>query len=194
MNKGIVGIFGSAASLSLGLSAKAEALGQALTVNNVILSSGGSLGFPLEVIAAAKKSNAQLEVWGFPAARNKEEWIETTAGINISLFTKVVYVEKNSPFAGNLDGMRKYRNVRSTFACDAGIIFSGRIGTLNEFSNLYDMGKVIGVMTQTGGVADILEDLMRTLSKASKAVIIYDSSPEILVKKLLDEVQRRRVL
>ena len=28
---------------------------------------------------------------------------------------------------------------------------------MNEFTNLYDMGKVIGVLTGTGGIADELE-------------------------------------
>ena len=76
---------------------------------------------------------------------------------------------------------------------DAGIIISGRWGTMNEFTNLHDMGKVIGVLTGTGGVADDLSSLSKKIHKPSKAVVIFDSSPEQLVKRILEELKHRRV-
>ena len=60
---------------------------------------------------------------------------------------------------------KKYRNVSSTANCDAGIIISGRWGTMNEFTNLYDMGKVIGILTETSGVADEIKNLSKKINK-----------------------------
>lgn len=76
-------------------------------------------------------------------------------------------------------------------ACDAGIIISGRWGSMNEFTNLYDMGKVIGVLTGTGGIADELEYLMKKVTKKSKAVVIFDSSPDTLVEKIIKTLHKR---
>lgn len=61
--------------------------------------------------------------------------------------------------------MYNYHNVLTTAACDAGIIIAGRWGSMNEFTNLYDMGKVIGVLTGTGGIADELPQLLKKISK-----------------------------
>ena len=80
---------------------------------------------------------------------------------------------------------KKYRNVISTANCDAGIIISGRWGTMNEFTNLHDMGKVIGIFTSTGGIADDIFRLSKKIHKPSKAELIFDDSPKKLIGKII---------
>jgi hypothetical protein len=63
---------------------------------------------------------------------------------------------------------------------------------MNEFTNLYDMGKVIGVLTGTGGVADGLVTLEKNIHKPGKAVVIFDDTPGLLVDRILKEVKRRQ--
>src|SRR6185437_8568184 len=107
-----------------------------------------------------------------------------------SLYEKLFYIPSDYPFKNNHLVTRKYRNVSSTAICDAGIIISGRWGTLNEFTNLYDMGKLIGVLTSTGGIADELEDLNKKIYKPGKAKIIFNNDPEALVKKIIAELEQ----
>jgi len=83
---------------------------------------------------------------------------------------------------------REISNIRS---CDIVIIVGGRSGTLGEFSIAYDEGKLIGVLTGTGGIADFITEIEPVLKKNTGAKIIYESSPKKLIVHLLDEYQKR---
>ena len=77
----------------------------------------------------------------------------------------------------------------STANCDAGIIISGRWGTMNEFTNLFDMGKAIGVLTGTGGVADELPAFCKKITKHNRSKVIFNDEPEKLVELVIKELQ-----
>ena len=62
---------------------------------------------------------------------------------------------------------------------------------MNEFTNLYDMGKVIGVLTGTGGIAEELVTLNQKITKKSAAKVIFNSSPEQLVQEILNELSAK---
>jgi hypothetical protein len=68
------------------------------------------------------------------------------------------------------------------------LFIGGSIGSLNEFTIAYDEGKVIGCLTGTGGVADRVEELVRTFQKPTKALVLYDPDPERLVERCVSEV------
>lgn len=172
------------------MSQRARELGRALAKKDVILLTGACDGIPHQVVTVAYQAGLR-EILGFSPSRNLKEHEQETPGIDNTIFSRIEYVSPSFPF-NDIQARRKFRNVTTTATCDAGILVSGRIGTLNEFTNLYDMGKVIGVLTGLGGVADALEDLMQKISKPSKAVVVYNSSPEQLVKKVLAEVKKRR--
>lgn len=88
-----------------------------------------------------------------------EKTKELLPAADTTIFDRLIFIPKDYEFTKNKQVSLKYRNVTSTASCDAGIIISGRWGSLNEFTNLYDMGKIIGVLIGTGGVADELEEL-----------------------------------
>ena len=83
----------------------------------------------------------------------------------------------------------KGRNVVLVRSCDVVLFIAGSIGSLNEFTIAYDEGKVIGCLTGTGGVADEVERLVRTFQKQTKARIVYDDDPAMLIDRCLAEVQ-----
>jgi len=103
----------------------------------------------------------------------------------LSIYTKLIYVSRDLPFADNRRIRMKYRNVLSTAECDAGIIISGQWGSLNEFTNLVDMQKVVGVLTGTGGVADELPALAKKIVKEGQGTVIFNDDPRALVEELL---------
>lgn len=105
---------------------------------------------------------------------------------SLCIFPILLCLRTTFKFAGSIE------NVISTATVDAGIIVSGRWGTLNEFTNLHDMGKVIGVLNGTGGIADVLPDLYKKIHKPGKAKVFFSSSPEKLLSFILEDLVRRK--
>lgn len=182
-----IGVFGSAEGDIEKIIPKALKLGIALAQNRVIIITGATTGLPHEVAASAHRSGAEL--WGYSSEIDFESQKKHVP--KSSIYSKLVYIPKDYEFAQNVDVSRKYRNVSSTANCDAGIIISGRWGTLNEFTNLYDFGKVVGVLTGTGGMADELRRLSKKIHKPGKAKVFFSNSPERLIKQVLEELKKR---
>lgn len=168
---------------------KAKELAQELASRDVIILTGAGSGLP-ELVALEIWKNGK-EVWGFPPTINPEEQRQLYPGQNLKIYSRLFYIPKDYKFAKNVETSRKYRNVASTATCDAGIIIAGRWGTMNEFTNLYDMGKVIGVLTGSGGVADEIPNLVKKISKESKASVIFNNSPKELLKEVISELETR---
>ncbi len=57
---------------------------------------------------------------------------------------------------------REVVNIRSS---DIVAIVGGSSGTLGELAIAYDEGKLIGVLTGTGGISDMVEDILKTCNK-----------------------------
>lgn len=186
-----IGVFGSAVSDSAEVAAKARELGETLAGSDVILITGACSGLPYEVALAAYRKN-KAEIWGFSPASDYDGQVASTPRDDNTIYSRMVYTPTDFEFIGDISVARKYRNVLSTATCDGGIVIAGRWGSLNEFTNLYDMGKVIGVLTGTGGIADILPDLSRQISKPSAASVFFNSSPVELVSQVISEIRQRR--
>jgi hypothetical protein len=87
----------------------------------------------------------------------------------------------------------KGRNVIAVRSADIVILFSGGIGTLNEFTIAYDEGKVIGLLQGTGGVADLAQTLLDTLPvRSTGTVVIADPDPEQLVERCIARLREQR--
>ena len=185
-----IGVFGSSAGDLKSVLPKANTLGKTLAQQNVIVLTGAAQGLPYEIASAAFKHGA--DVWGYSQFIDAKIEKKILSELDFSIFKKIFYIPKDFEFASNRYVSKKYRNVTSTANCDAGIIISGRWGSMNEFTNLYDMEKVIGVLTGTGGVADELEDLKKKIDKPKNAVVIFNDNPEELVKQILIEIEKRK--
>lgn len=186
MKKYKIGIFGSAVSNEEKVKGKARELGKTLSKYDVLLITGACAGLPYEVVSEAVKNGAKVE--GFSPELNIDGQRNFTPTDDLTIYSKINYVPEAFKYSSIPDVCKKYRNVISTANCDAGIIISGRWGTMNEFTNLYDMGKVIGVLTDTGGIADELQELLKKITKKSKAVVIFDNSPKKLVKEVISKL------
>jgi len=186
-----IGVFGSnAEELSTNIISKAKQIGSELANYNLVVITGGSSGVPyLAAYEAAKKG---IEVWGYSPVVNIKDQRIFAPNDDISIYKRLIFIPKDFEFSSDPQVSKKYRNVISTANCDAGIIVSGRWGTLNEFTNLYDMGKIIGVLTGTRGVADELPKLSKKIAKKSKAKIIFSNSPKELVEKVIKELNLRK--
>jgi len=195
-----IGIFGSATDMTAEQTQRAMELGNVLGqyADQIILITGGCSGLPYAVASTAVKQG--VEVWGYSPMCSLELQKIKYPTDDISVYNKLFYVpEQYREFLLSPEGLdvttdqmlrAKFRNVRSVVNCHAGIILSGRWGTMNEFTNLYDMGKIIGVLTGTGGIANELPALTKKISKSTRAKVLFSHSADKLVKDIFVELKK----
>ncbi len=182
-----VGIFGSDGGGSIDTArAAAIAVGAALGKERVAIITGACSGLPY--VTASTAHAAGRPVWGFSPEFDLEAQRAWTPTDDLNIYERLIFVPKDFPCADSAAARKKYRNVISTASCDAGIIIAGRWGTLNEVTNLIDQGKVVGILTGTGGIADELEHLNSLFSKPGAGPLIFDASPERLVERVLQKI------
>lgn len=176
-----IGIAGSCTKLSDEIAEKSAEIGNQIARSNCVLLTGSGIGVSSEAAKAAKKADGL--VIGISPACSKKEHVETyqcsTDAFDVLVFSGFGY---------------KGRNVLFIRSCDAVIIVSGGLGTLNEFTIAYDEGKTIGVLTETGGVADAIKCIERLAIKnrGKDGLVLYDSDPSLLVKKVLAAVRKEQ--
>lgn len=151
---------------------KALRLGRAVARSGCILITGGCPGLPYAAVQGARAEGGL--VVGISPGLSRYEHVHKygspTEGFDLLIYT-----------GSGLMG-REVENIRSS---DIVVIVGGRSGTLGEFAIAYDEGKLIGVLTGTGGVADAVEQIVAVCSKPTGAVILYDDDPERLVERLI---------
>ncbi|HZS04764.1 MAG TPA: hypothetical protein VFD58_08010 [Blastocatellia bacterium] len=148
-------------------------LGRAIAESGCCLLTGACPGLPHEAVMGAKEVGGH--VIGISPAVSLKEHIETFAApyreYDVLIFTGL-----------GLMG-RELINIRS---CDIVVVVGGRSGTLGEFSIAYEEGKLIGVLTGTGGITAALPALETTLGKKTGAEVIYEANPQRLIDRLLE--------
>lgn len=171
-----IGVMGSAEAVTApALREKAKALGRAIANREAALFTGATTGLIYEIGKAASDAGA-LHV-GISPASDAREHVERYQ-LPLDACSVIIYT------GFGLKG----RNVVLVRSCDVALFVAGSIGSLNEFTIAFDEGKIIGCLTGTGGVADQVEELVRTFPKPTKARLLYDDDPERLVDRCLAEV------
>jgi uncharacterized protein (TIGR00725 family) len=168
-----VGVMGSAGEASEVLQSKADSLARAVAARDVILLTGATTGVVYEVGKRAQSAGA-FHV-GISPAGNQLEHVETyklpTDACDVLIYTGF--------------GL-KGRNVVLVRSCDVVLFIAGAMGSLNEFTIAHDEAKVIGCLTNTGGVADEVEYLLEKFSKPTGAQVFLHSEPEQLLAACLE--------
>lgn len=168
-----VGVMGGATGvISKEILAQAHELGRAVAKAGCILITGGCPGLPLAAACGAK------EYGGF------------VVGISPGLSLDEHVYKYGSPtefhdvliFTGSGLMGREVVNIRSS---DIVVIVGGRSGTLGELAISYDEGKLIGVLTGTGGISDMVEGILTACAKDTGSRVVYNADPVRLVAELL---------
>ncbi len=148
-------------------------LGRSIAQRGCCLLTGACPGLPHEAVLGAREVGGH--VIGISPASSLKEHVETFQSpyreYDVLIFTGL-----------GLMG-RELINIRSS---DIIVITGGRSGTLGEFAIAYEEGKLIGVLTETGGVTTALPTLESTLGKATGAEVFYDDAIERLLNRLLE--------
>lgn len=152
---------------------KAHELGRAFALRGCALVTGACPGLPLAAAGGAKREGGL--VIGVSPGLSLEEHLfkydSPTEWHDILIFT-----------GSGLMG-REVVNIRSS---DIVVIVGGSSGTLGELAIAYDEGKLIGVLTNTGGISDFVKDILQACAKKTGAIVLYESDPELLADRLLE--------
>jgi len=152
---------------------KAYQLGEAIAEHDAILITGGCPGLPYDAVRGAKAKNGL--VVGISPGLSIDEHIGKYSS-PVDGFDLLIYT------GSGLMG-REITNIRS---CDIVIIVGGRTGTLGEFSIAYDEGRLIGVLSGTGGITEILATIIKASGKDTGACVLCDDDPVKLVARLIE--------
>ncbi len=154
------------------LKVKAAALGAAIAAHDLTVLTGATTGV---VYAAGKAAHDAGAIHiGISPAANALEHIERydlpTDACDLLIYTGF--------------GL-KGRNVVLVRSCEIVLFIAGGMGSLNEFTIAHDEGKIIGCLTETGGVADQAGYLLKTFGKQGLAQVFQSNNPEGLISLCL---------
>lgn len=169
-----VGVMGGAgADIPAEYLAKASQLGEAIASAGCIVVTGACPGLPMAAARGAKRAGGL--VIGISPALSLDEhafkYESPTLAHDVLIFT-----------GSGLMG-REVVNIRSS---DIVVIVGGSSGTLGELAIAYDEGKLIGVLTGTGGISDMAKDILATCKKETGARVVYENDPRLLMEQLFD--------
>ena len=156
---------------------RAYALGAAIAKCGCVLITGACPGLPYDSARGTRDAGG-LSVGVSPALSRSEHVKKYESPVDA--YDVIIYT------GSGLMG-REVHNIHSS---DIVIIAGGRSGTLGEFAIAYDEGKLIGVLTDTGGIADQIAQIVPMIVKHTGAVIIYDRDPDALVERCVAEYRK----
>jgi hypothetical protein len=155
---------------------QATSLARAIATRDLILLTGATTGIVYTVAKTAHDAGI-FHVGISPAGNEREH--EEGYGLPSDACDLIVYT------GFGLKG----RNVVLVRSCDVVLFIAGAMGSLNEFTIAHDEGKVIGCLTNTGGVADEVNYLLKKFSKNSGARIFRDENPDKLLDACLEGLE-----
>lgn len=167
------GVMGSASKTqSDDCRTKARELGAAVARRGGVTITGACPGLPLAAAEGAK-TNGGLVIGISPGLSLDEhvyKYESPTEHHDVLIFT-----------GSGLMG-REVVNIRTS---DIVVIVGGSSGTLGELAIAYDEGKLIGVLTETGGITSVIPEILAACNKETGARVVYEGDPDVLVEKLL---------
>lgn len=152
---------------------KAYEIGEELALNNIIVATGGCGGYPYEAVKGAYKRGLTIAI--SPAKNlneHKKKYNYPTKYYKEFVFTGLGVPGRNLPLVMDSDAI---------------IIIGGQSGTLIEFAVGFHENKIIGVLSNSGGITEIIPKLTEICNKADeKYRVIYEQNPKKLVSSILN--------
>ena len=150
----------------------AERLGTEIAKKGHMVTTGATVGLPFYAAKAAKEAGG-MSIGFSPASSLREHVAKYRLPIGVFDFI-------------NFTGMHYVgRDVHLVQSSDAIITVGGRFGSLHEFTTALESRMPCGVLTGSGGTADIIDELMERLEPVNKDMVIFDDNPERLVQTII---------
>ncbi|HET8991872.1 MAG TPA: hypothetical protein VFN31_02455 [Candidatus Saccharimonadales bacterium] len=157
--------------------ALARKVGEEIAKSGHILTTGATIGLPYYA-ALGTKAKGGMSIGFSPAVSFREHLHKYR--LPVSCFDFI-----------NFTGLHYVgRDLYLVQSSDAVITIGGRFGSLHEFTSALEAHKPCGILLGSGGTADQIPKLMEVLPPPHASLVVYDTDPERLVKKvvrMLDE-------
>lgn len=157
---------------------KTKELGREIVRQGCVLTTGATIGVPLWA-AIGTKEEGGFSI-GLSPAYSEIEHVKKYK-LPTDYFDIIIYT--GFGYSG--------RNLFLTRASDAVITVCGRIGTLNEFTIAFEDHKPIGVLLETGGIADEIQEIVDECKRPNPK-IVYDSDPKKLIEKVIKLIEEEK--
>lgn len=151
----------------------AEELGRSIAREGHILTTGATVGLPYFAAHGAKEEGGTSI--GFSPASSLREHLRKYR-LPHDVFDFINFTGMN--YVG--------RDLYLVQSSDAVITVGGRFGSLHEFTSALEAHKPCGILLGSGGTADLIPELMRTLQAPHDDLVIYDDEPKRLIKRMVD--------
>lgn len=158
----------------------AKEIGREIIKHNGVLVTGATTGVPYYAAIGAKEKNGL--VFGVSPAASEKSHVKKYR-LPTDYHDLIIYT--GFEYSG--------RNLLLTRASDAVVIVCGRMGTLNEFSIAFEDDKPIGVLTGSGGTADMIKDIVEKC-KRGPGKIVYNSDPKKLIEELIKLIDQEKAV
>ncbi len=169
-------VSGAAAGISVdGACGLAYELGVAIAKSGHVLTTGATVGLPL--YAAKGAVDAGGKSIGFSPASSLREHVRKYR-LPIGFYEYINFTGMN--YIG--------RDVHLVQSSDAIITVGGRMGSLHEFTTALEAHMPCGVLLGSGGLADTIPALMEQLEEPDGSLVVFDTDPHVLVKKIVDKL------
>lgn len=170
-----VGVMGSAGGpLTDDELALSRRLGKRIAERNCVIVTGACPGLPHAAVLGATEAGGIS--FGVSPALSREEHVNVY-GSPLEPYTIIAFT------GSGLMGRETY-NIHSS---DFVLFVGGRSGTLGEFCIAYDEGKLIGVLTNSGGISNQYAGIAEMVKKQTGSIILTNDNPEALVDECLDK-------
>ncbi len=162
---------------------KIEMIGHLIAKHNMVTVTGATSGAPFYAAKGAKEAGGI--VIGISPAATKAQHVRSYR-LPLEYHDLIVYT--GFGYSG--------RNLLFTRSADAVITLSGRIGTLNEFTDAFEDQKPQGVLLGTGGTTDMIPEILEKAHRGNGKVV-FDTDPKALMEQLViliaQEEERRDI-
>lgn len=150
----------------------AQELGTAIAKSGHILTTGATVGLPYFAALGAKQAGG-TSIGFSPASSLLEHLHKYRLPYNVFDFI-------------NFTGLNYVgRDLYLVQSSNAVITVGGRFGSLHEFTSALEAHKPCGVLLGSGGTADLIPQLMKTLNPPAHDLVVYDDDPDRLVQKII---------
>lgn len=156
----------------------AKEAGRTIAREGHILTTGATVGLPYYAAYGAKEMGGTSI--GFSPAASLREHIRKYR-LPYDVFDFINFTGMN--YVG--------RDLYLVQSSNAVITIGGRFGSLHEFTSALEAHKPCGVLLGSGGTADLIPDLMKTLNPPDDDLVIYDDDPVKLVKRMIKILDKK---
>jgi uncharacterized protein (TIGR00725 family) len=154
---------------------KAYEIGRQIALHNCVLVTGATIGVPQWSTRGAKAAGG-ISI-GLSPAISRQAHVKTyrlpTKYMDLIIYTGFDYSGRNMLMTRSADGV---------------IVVCGRIGTLNEFTSAFEEKRVVGILTETGGVSAEIQKIL-TIAKRGQKYIVFHNDPKKLVEMVIKKLR-----